>query len=403
MNKFTDIEKAIDFVTNRKNINAGISNFLDVMNSLGNPQNDFKVIHVAGTNGKGSTVNFIKDVLINNGYKVGFYTSPHLIKHQDRIRINNEFISDEDFLYYLNKYIDIIEDRFLNMFEIDTLIMSFYFKENNIDFGLIEVGLGGRTDSTNIFESPLVCVITNIGYDHVERLGDTLDKIAYEKAEIIKPNTKVVVGNLQDIAMKVVYDKCEKVNAKIIHVKPHKVEDAHLFTYKNILYEIDNDAGYLIENACTALETLAVLNLNLDLNKIKTGIKNSHWPGRFERIKDNIILDGAHNLEGIIALIKSLKLCKKPHVVIFSVLKDKPFDKMVRKLYDNCDCLIVTEFDFDRVKKAKDVASNLDVLIIEDYKEAIKVGMEKSASGTLFVCGSLYFISEVRNYLLNEA
>ena len=145
------------------------------------------------------------------------------------------------------------------------------------------------------------------------------------------------------------------------------------------------------------------LNLNLDLNKIKTGIKNSHWPGRFERIKDNIILDGAHNLEGIIALIKSLKLCKKPHVVIFSVLKDKPFDKMVRKLYDNCDCLIVTEFDFDRVKKAKDVASNLDVLIIEDYKEAIKVGMEKSASGTLFVCGSLYFISEVRNYLLNEA
>ena len=215
MNKFNDINSAIDYVINRRNMNLGLENFKKIMSSLGNPQDDFKVIHVAGTNGKGSTISIIRDVLMFNGFKIGTFTSPHLITHQDRIRINNINISDEKFIYYLNKYYDLIEENNLSMFEIDTLIMSVYFKESNIDYGIIETGIGGRLDCTNIFNNPLVSVITTIGFDHIDRLGDTLDKIAYEKAGIIKENSNVVVGYLNDLAMKVIYDKAVSCNCKL--------------------------------------------------------------------------------------------------------------------------------------------------------------------------------------------
>lgn len=400
MNKFVDINSAIDYVINRKNMNEGIERFRKVMEFLGNPQDSFKVIHVAGTNGKGSTVNFIKDILLFNGFNVGTFTSPHLIKHQDRIRINNVYISDEDFLKYINENYDLIEEYNLNMFEIDTLIMCLYFKENNVDYGVIETGLGGRLDSTNIFNYTLISVITTIGYDHTDRLGDTLDKIAYEKGEIIKPNSKVVVGYLNDLAMQVIFNKANRVNSKLYLVRPYKIIDAHEFVYENEIYYIDNDAKFLIENACTALETIDALDISLDINKTKKAIKQSLWPGRFERLSDNIIIDGAHNVEGVTSLVESMKKCKKPHIVVFSALKDKPVSSMIDILSENSDELIVTEFDFYRAIKLDEL--NTNAKIIKDYKEAIRKGIELSKNGTLFICGSLYFISEVRKYILEE-
>ena len=404
MNKFNNIDEAVEYISSKRNKNMGLDRFRKIMNDFNNPQDDFKVIHIAGTNGKGSTVNFIKDMLVINGYKVGTFTSPHLIKHQDRIRINNEWISDERLLEYVNEYYTLIEEENLNMFEIDTLIMCQYFKENNVDFGIVETGIGGRLDSTNIFKKPLLEIITTIGYDHTERLGNTLDKIAYEKAGIIKPNTKVVAGNLQNIAMKVIFEKCEEVNSQLYLLRPYKMIAENKFMYEKEVYEIENNGTFFIENACIALEAIQLLDLKLDKKLIKSAIKKSIWPGRFELVSKNprIILDGAHNIEGVKALIASMKNTKKPHVVVFGALQDKPAKAMAKLLSENVDSVIITQFEFYRAMKANDIATNLDVLVVRDFREAIKLGIEKSHDGTLFICGSLYFISIVRKYILNQ-
>ncbi|MDI9518261.1 MAG: folylpolyglutamate synthase/dihydrofolate synthase family protein [Bacillota bacterium] len=400
MNKFNDINSAIDYVINRRNMNLGLENFKKIMSSLGNPQDDFKVIHVAGTNGKGSTISIIRDVLMFNGFKIGTFTSPHLITHQDRIRINNINISDEKFIYYLNKYYDLIEENNLSMFEIDTLIMSVYFKESNIDYGIIETGIGGRLDCTNIFNNPLVSVITTIGFDHIDRLGDTLDKIAYEKAGIIKENSNVVVGYLNDLAMKVIYDKAVSCNCKLYLVRPYKIVDTYEFSYEKVVYSIDNNAKFLIDNACVALEVIDALDLSLELDKTKKAIKQSNWPGRFERLTENIIIDGAHNEEGVIALIESMKNYKRPYVVVFSALKDKPVLRMIDLLKEASDMFILCEFDFYRAIKI-DEYDDGNIIRIKDYKKAISEGLKNVQDGTLFVCGSLYFISEVRKHILD--
>lgn len=400
MNKFNDINSAIDYVINRRNMNLGLENFKKIMSSLGNPQDDFKVIHVAGTNGKGSTISIIRDVLMFNGFKIGTFTSPHLITHQDRIRINNVNISDEKFIYYLNKYYDLIEENNLSMFEIDTLIMSVYFKESNIDYGIIETGIGGRLDCTNIFNNPLVSVITTIGFDHTDRLGDTLDKIAYEKAGIIKENSKVVVGYLNDLAMKVIYDKAVSCNCELYLVRPCKMVDTYEFLYEKVVYSIDNNAKFLIDNACVALEVIDALDLSLELDKTKKAIKQSNWPGRFERLTENIIIDGAHNEEGVIALIESMKNYKRPYVVVFSALKDKPVLRMIDLLKEASDMFILCEFDFYRAIKI-DEYDDGNIIRIKDYKKAISEGLKNVQDGTLFVCGSLYFISEVRKHILD--
>lgn len=387
----------------------GFDHFKAAMNELGNPQNDIKCVHIAGTNGKGSTTNYLRSILQGAGYKVGTFTSPHLIVHNDRIRINDVYISDEQLLVYGNRFYDFIEFHNLSMFEIDMLFASTYFKEQNVDFALYEVGLGGRLDATNIV-TPLLSIITTIGFDHMELLGNTLKLIAGEKAGIIKPNVPLLTAEPKKSCLSVFETICKDKQSPIIKLsKITKLASSTGLSYRyhNFVIHLNTMALYQIKNSATALEAalyLRELGYVISDEAIVEGLANAQWKGRFEQVSDNplIILDGAHNSHGIAALKESVKHLPKPIFVVFSALKDKETDKMISQMLDVTSHLIVTEFDFYRASTVDLLAKDFPVDKIKDPKKAIQDGIKRSKGGTLLITGSLYFISEVRQKILPE-
>lgn len=406
---FTSIIEVNDWITKRKNIGLGFKVFCELMSGLGNPQDKIPSIHVAGTNGKGSTVTYIKDCLVAAGYRVGTFTSPHMIKHQDRIRINGRWIDDESFLRILNQFLPIIEEKQLNMFDIDMLIACTYFNEQNIDFAIYEVGLGGRIDCTNCLNHPLVTIITSIGLDHMEALGDTVEKIAYEKAGIIKKGIPCVIGQMIPSVVDVIETVAKEKGSKVIHTKEYNQISNSTFSVSNVQYQIYNSAKYQMRNATLALTVLDViedkLSIKLSDEVKKKGILESHWEGRFEILQHHptVVLDGAHNEQGIDALLESIYVLPKPWIFVFSALKDKPAKKMIEKIHRIADKLIVTEFDFYRVERAKNLKIWDDIICIENTTSAINQGIvDAKEDGTCILCGSLYFISEVRKYLIDK-
>lgn len=403
---FTTCDEAVDWITSRRNLSLGIESFRSLMSELDNPQDKIPSIHVAGTNGKGSTCTFIKDCLMEAGYKVATFTSPHLIKHQDRIRINGDWISDDDFLDLVNEYQAVIETHELNMFEIDFLLACLYFIRQHVDIMIIEVGLGGRLDCTNSMHQPMISIITSIGLDHMEYLGDTKEKIAVEKAGIIKQNGVCIVGDVEQNSMCEIVNISKRVNAKVLPVEKYtKISEDKFIVLENE-YTIKSKASYQMKNATLAITALLSLKnsnkINIDEMMIQKGISKSVWEGRFEKIFDKplVILDGAHNEDGIDALAEAVKICQKPWVFVFSALKDKQTYNMVKKLDDVADKVIVTQFDFYRVKSCEELQINKNIECIKDKMIAIKKGMSLvGKNGTLIICGSLYFISEVREEL----
>ncbi|MEG0238594.1 bifunctional folylpolyglutamate synthase/dihydrofolate synthase [Anaerorhabdus sp.] len=400
---FRTIDEAVNWITNRRNLSKGFESYCELMETLGNPQDKIPSIHIAGTNGKGSTCTFIKDCLVEAGYKVGTFTSPHLIQHQDRIRINGEWIEEEVFVHLCNVYKEVIETNELNMFEIDFLIACAYFIQEQVDFMIIEVGLGGRLDCTNCLHHPLMSCITSIGLDHMELLGDTKEKIAIEKAGIIKENGICVVGRVDSS----VFDEIEKVamkqHAKLLKILNYIKTGDDTFVVMDNEYTITSKASYQMHNATLALTVLQELKKNRYIEisdiQLQSGIKKSVWEGRFEVIsqKPLIILDGAHNEEGIEALLDAVQVYPKPWNFVFAALKDKPAKQMVQKIVDVADHVIVTEFEFYRVLSSEMLKINDDVECIPNMDEAIRKGVSLSEkNGTLILCGSLYFISEVR-------
>lgn len=406
---FTTINEANEWITQRKNTGRGFAAFCETMNALNNPQNDFPSIHIAGTNGKGSTVTFIKDCLMEAGYKVGTFTSPHMVVHQDRICINGEWIRDDDFLRLLNQQLKQIEENRLNMFEIDMLLACLYFKEENVDIAIFEVGLGGRLDSTNVLSNPIISVITTIGLDHMELLGNTEELIATQKAGIIKSHVPCVIGKVKPSVEEVIRTIANEQQSPIVAMKEYEVLTSSTFVVDGVHYELFNGAKYQMHNATLALTVLDYLKSELGY-KMSTqntvdGMMKSKWAGRFELIQTQptLILDGAHNEAGIEALLDSLDGLPKPWVFVFSALKDKQVQSMLTKIHDVADKVIVTEFDFYRVEKAKNLHLWDDVECFENYVDALNQGLsDATKTGSCIVCGSLYFISEVRNYLIKQ-
>lgn len=394
--QFNDIDSAIEFVTGLKNTGHSFSDFKKICNELGNPQNKFKTIHVAGTNGKGSTVSYLKDLLISHGFKVGTYTSPHYITHLDRIRINNNNIDEKSFIKYLNKYYELYKDVNLSMFEYDYLIMCDYFIDNNIDYAIIEVGLGGKLDATNVVDNTLLSIITTIGYDHMERLGDTLEKICFEKCGIIKHNSNVVIGHLDNNCVQVVKDKCAIENSNLYELKQIQTLEDRTFIFEDNKYKILSYAKYQYHNACLALYAFKTLchlnNIEFDYKLAYNALKNSDWKARFEIVSENprIILDGAHNIHGVEALVKSFDMFDGKKCIIFSALKRKEYNKMIDVLSKHCDKLIITTFKNNEVI---DLSDFKNYLCVDDYSKAIDYA--KDRFDTILVCGSLYFMSEV--------
>ncbi len=389
---------------------------------LGNPQNELKSIHIAGTNGKGSTANYINQLLIESGFNVGLYISPFIITFNERIQINHEYISDVDLLTYAKKIIPIVkqvEEELadeMTEFEIITLLSFLYFKEKKVDYAIFEVGLGGRYDATNLI-NPIVTGITNISYDHMAILGNTLEKIAYEKVGIAKKNVPLFTTEEKENVLKVLNDYCQDVNSSLIICSNNEITDIRnsqhgmKFTYKENPVYIPMLGLHQVKNAHLALNIYEYLmnlrKMSINNEYIYKGLANALWQGRLEVLskKPLIMIDGSHNLDGVYTLTQAMQYYLdqgyKIHTV-FAALKDKETDKMLSLLQSISEELTLTSFDFYRASTAKNLyeqTNKQNVTFNEDYLDVLnhKVNMIKDDE-LLLITGSLYFIAKVISY-----
>ena len=398
-----NVKRDVEWVMARHSRSHGLLPIRTVMKKYGDPQDQIQVIHVAGTNGKGSTVNYLRDILMALGYKVGTFTSPHLEHHFDRIRINGSWITEERFNAYLEEIMDDIEELDLGMFEIDTVISLRWFYEQKVDYAILECGIGGRLSNTNIMKKPVLNVITTIGYDHVNLLGSRIEQIAFEKAGIIMPNTNCAMGFLLPQAENVIRHTAYARHAAVSSPKRWYRDDGeHAFVYRGHSYTIQG-GGYQKHNAALALHGIWLLGLDIGSEKVREAVAASQWKGRFETMSQDplIVIDGAHNEEGIRALCASAASLPRPLRIVFSALRDKPGRKMAQMLKDSCDRLYITRFEFYRA----DTVAGLSVdgaETVDDWQEAIQKAVSFAADGSTLITGSLYFISVVREYLADS-
>ncbi len=418
---FKDINSAVEWLNSKKKLNKryDLNVMRNALNLLSNPHMNLKFIHVGGTNGKGSTSTYISNILIDSGYKVGLYISPYVVKFNERISINNEYISDASLLSYINKlfiFCSSFEEKYevLGFFEVVTLISFLYFSDELVDICVYEVGLGGRLDATNVI-SPLISSITNIQKDHEAQLGKTYKSILKEKLGIVKNNIPFVTSIRRKSLINDIKDRCKESNSKLYfvdNVKNIKLDKTGTtFKFENKYYKTSLIGIHQAYNASLAIKVVEILNSEYnyhisDLN-IKNGLKNSFWPGRFELFNDSLILDGAHNPMGQLVLKKSiLKFTKNKVNIVFCAMKDKDTKKMISIIDSYANSLILTKIDYYRSENS-DYLMNLSTLDkkyeFNDYNEAIKfaLNMKKKDEFVLFT-GSLYFISKVREILLEK-
>lgn len=401
-----------------------------MLGELGHPERRLRSLHIGGTNGKGSTVSFLRHMMQEGGYRVGTFTSPYIVRFNERISVNGEEISDSDLMDAAGRVKPLVEDLqdsklgSPSEFEVITVMAMLYFAEVAVpDYVLFEVGLGGRLDSTNVIH-PLLSVITNVGLDHTEILGNRIEQIAWEKAGIIKSGTAVMTAAEKPEALDVIRKKCTEKNAKLYafnesfsyeHHGP--VPSGELFDYdspftarKNLL--IGMKGFHQIQNASVALMAIDYLKqyyaLVLDEDDIYKGLKKANWPGRFEQISQSplIILDGAHNPEGVQSLAQTLQRHyrdKEIHIM-FAALKDKNINGMLKPLYGIAAKITFTSFPFERAASAESLFEQSDFpgkAAEIDWKKALRYTLEKEDDQTTvyIITGSLYFISEVRNFI----
>lgn len=406
--EFSTYDDVYSFITSQKDRVYSLDNFREFMKTLFDVQNHLSCVHIGGTNGKGSTTNYVRSVLQKEGYKVATFTSPALVSRLDVIRINNEPILEEDYVKYANNYIDLFSQYKLSMFEIEVFIALMYYIENNVDIAVFEVGLGGEFDATNII-TPLISAITNIGLDHVEYLGHTYESIAKTKAGIIKKDKAFVTTEDKKECLDMFEDVCHKRNVQYFYPKQIsniKENDKFIeYDYKNYHIQINTPAIYQVKNSVLAIEILSYLRdycyMHLSDEALLEGLKEALWQGRFEVLNNEplIIVDGAHNKEGIEAFYNSAKKFKNIKI-IFSALKDKDTHAMIEKLLSLTEDVTICEFDFYRAQNAETLAEDFFVNIEKDWKKAVDDAFLHD--GVTFITGSLYFISQVRLYILNK-
>jgi dihydrofolate synthase/folylpolyglutamate synthase len=399
-----------------------LDNTITICKSLGHPENQFKAIHIAGTNGKGSVSHMIASILQEQGFKTGLYTSPHLHDFRERIRINGEMIPETKIISFTQKMMPIIEEIEPSFFEV-TVGMAFeYFAEENVEFAVIETGLGGRLDSTNVI-NPVLSVITNIGFDHMNILGDTLEKIAFEKAGIIKKNTPVIIGKRNELTDSVFIKKGADNEAYLLFAEDHylaEVMDAKKGKLEvSIIRRADSEnkilttplAGvYQVENIRTVLASINVLkeqSIQIDSIAISNGIEkviqNTGFMGRWEMIleKPTIILDVAHNSSGIEKLIEQIQ--QTPHRNLYLILglsKDKDSDKILNLLPNNAKYGF-TKAALPRALEVEDLrnkaeAKGLKGMSFQNVNEALThFKNEANSEDLIIVCGSIFVVGEV--------
>lgn len=432
---FATYEEAMEWIHTRKGMGPkpGIVRMKWLMERLDHPERKFRSIHIAGTNGKGSNVAYLRSLFMAAGYTVGTFTSPHIVSFNERISVNGANIPDEDvleqanILYALYEEIGRTDMGPLTEFEVVTAMMFSYFGTHPCDVVLLEVGLGGLYDSTNVAE-PDFSLITTIGKDHSNILGDTIAEIAYQKAGIIKQGTPVVIGRLPEEAFAVMRDTAEKKAAPLHAFGPdfsvsnwHEGSDYHeVFDFASQLgafekLEITLMGGHQVDNAATALQTFLLFckkyALSYSETTIKSGLLGTAWPVRMEIIsqKPFIMLDGAHNIPAMAVLTEAIKkkFSDKNITILLAALADKDLEEMGQLIKSiPASKLHVTTFDFPRAASVKELCERVGVPeagAYEDWRFAIDDLKAKQAeAGMLLITGSLYFLSEVRHYLLKD-
>lgn len=402
--KFKRYEDVYDFINSQKDRVYSLDNFRKFMKDMSNPQLALKCIHIGGTNGKGSTTNYIKEVLKKAGYLVGTFTSPALITRLDVIRINDVNIDEQTVVDLANRYVDVWLEYEISLFEIEVFIAIMYFLQKGVNIAIFEVGLGGQLDATNIIH-PLVAVNTNIGLDHVDYLGDSYESIAKAKAGIIKDGVDFITGEHKQECLDIFRDQCDRHHSQLLRVdRIHDIQDGEnvKYCYRDYNIVLDTSALYQIYNSALAIETLLYLrdkkDIYFDDQDLIYGLFEAKWAGRFEKLRNIplIIIDGAHNREGVDELYRS---ARKFHdlKIIFSALKDKDTNYMIERLLELTYDITICEFEHPRAQKAKLLAKDYPVKVEPDYIKAIDEAFDYQ--GTLLITGSLYFISKIRPYI----
>lgn len=403
-----------------------------LLQELDNPHIGLKYLHVAGTNGKGSTSNFLYNILKMGGYKVGLYTSPHLERYNERIKINGVEISDEDFIR-LSKKVFCAEENIktnfetLTFFEFITAIAFLYFNKEKSDYVILEVGMGGLSDSTNVIleEDKLASIITPISMDHTQFLGKNIEEIAYQKAGIIKKNVLVFSSNKEKIVKDIIEKVSKENNSEVFTLEDVEISSINIndsFTEYNMRFYNDNlekikvnlIGYYQMYNSALSIMTILKLRdmgkMDISNENIKKGIENTFWAGRMEivREKPKMLLDGAHNLDGIRNLTKNISLFKYNKLyIIAAILEDKEHKEMLKELSKYADEIVLVGIHTKRktdplILESEIIKSNVVVSIIEDLEDAIKNVIQKTSDNDfIIVTGSLYLISEIKEILKN--
>lgn len=398
----------------------GIANMRLLLDALGNPEKNFKVIHVAGTNGKGSVCKFLSEILKKNGYSISVYTSPHLLKYNERFEANGRYITDEEFKFYKNKVKNAIEILQKKGFEAPTLfdeltaIAYLFFKEQNTDFVILETGLGGRLDSTNTIEKPLITIITEIGIDHVKELGSSIESITKEKAGIIKAGVPIITGVTNNKARKIIIEKAKEKKALFIDALP----------YQSDIPKLEMQGKHQIRNASVAMMAIDTLDKNghikIDRNLALEAIRGAKKSGRYELLSKNpdLIIDAGHNLSGILAVIKTFDLynsnfknTKSGLTLIIGFMQDKQYEEMTdliqRSFKSYNPIYIITKpesergMDPDIIKEILMSKGERNVHSIENNEDAYDLAKKLKNNITLSF-GSIYLIGNIKTYFIKK-
>ena len=398
------------------NFRSGLGRMQRAVDLLGNPEKTYPIIHVTGTNGKGSTIAFMRELFVAHGKKVGTFTSPHIISINDRICINGQAVADEDFIRIANRVKEMEKTLLethdhLSFFELLTLIALVYFREQEVDLVLLEVGIGGLLDTTNVVTGE-IAVITSIGLDHQETLGDNLEEIAEQKAGIFKVGKKAVIAKLAQEAELVCQKRARELDVDLYQAGQDFTLNAGDFSSSLARFsqlKIGLEGAYQRENASLALQSfllfMASREERVEEQLVRQALQETHWAGRLERIRPQIYLDGAHNLPALTRLVEFIqeKIQQGYQVrILFGALKRKDYQGMLGYLSEQLPQvgLKVTGFDYQGSLDEKDV-TGYD--LIPSYGDFIREFEEKANDqDLLFVTGSLYFISEVRASLVGS-
>ena len=388
-----------------------------LLKQAGNPQTHFPTVHIVGTNGKGSTTSYLQNILTKSGYQVGTFTSPYITRFNERISINGTEIPDKDLISLVEKaqvLLDDLEEHTAfdrpTEFELVTLLMFLYFDLKQVDMAIIEAGIGGRLDSTNVL-SPELVICTSIGFDHTETLGNSLLDISNHKAGVMRENTPILLGRVSAEVEHFFNQKSHDLQAPLAIID----REIQLLPKDNQTIQISYDhwespnlklpmLGQHQENnaglAVTAAHLLAQTFPKITDKSIQEGIEETHWPGRSEWIGNNIYLDGAHNPQGIASLKQVLKdnFANRRVHILFAGLRRKPLADLLEELKDYD--ITVTSFDFFEALPLDDYPK--DFKRAADYRDWLAQAESANSDDLFVVTGSLYFISEVRNHLINE-